>query len=198
MHRSSGLLRCSNDPARAGSGRIEDRIAAVRITDAKRSQNAVQPLCRHSRRAIFQPAENIFDQRPAEFAGKHDIDRAAILQHHMRLEQPPARLLRRSSIRPWRMPRPMRAWRRGRSPPGSAVAHAVRGGAPMSRAAPGDRRSRHHPGRPRWTTRSSADSGRPFSTSLIRPSADPGRAGCLRRPSNSGTESRLADIKTLF
>ena len=194
--RSAGCSRYSSGPAPGGirsrrrSGRRHrDRRCEMR---SGRGQAAApsQPC------AIFQPAKNILDERATELAGQHDIDRAAVFQHHVRLRTASDAQLRRSSIRPWRMPRPRQAWRRGRSPRGSGVANAARAVVPALRAAPGGRQSRHHRA-PRRGRSGPVPSAAALLHVAHQAQARTRRAAeCLRRPRSSGTEAAaLAGIE---
>ena len=196
-HRSCGLCgRVPTARCEVGSGCVEDRIAAVRIADAKCGEDAVEQLCRHSPVPYFSlPRMPSTSGRPNSLASTTSIGRrsSSIM---CGCEQPAAggfvalpyvlgecpdrgepgdtgALLRRE---PWRMPARVAA-------PGRARHEAV--GKAGCHRAPRRGRSGRAP--------TAADL---FSTSLIRPSADPGRGECLRRPRSSGYgRAALADIE---
>ena len=196
MRRSAGCSPCSIDPAHAGTGRVEDRIAAVRVADAVSGQDAVEQLRRHSPVPYFNlPRISSTSGRPSSLASTTSIGRrsSSIM---CGCEQPPACRLVVCPRRPWRRPRPRQAWRHGRSLPASAVARAVPGAAPASPAAQGDRQNCCQPAPRRGRCGPAPTAAEPFSTSPIRPKRRSGARRCLRRPSSSGTEAAtLADIE---
>ena len=130
-----------------GAGRVENGIGAVWITDAKRSQDAVQPPRRHAPVPYFKrPRMPSTGGRPNSLAmttsigrrssnimcGSNSHRRAASSLFHTSLAN--------AQTEATRATRPLSSV--------SAAACAARGGEPMWRVAPGDRRSRCHPGRP--------------------------------------------------
>ena len=171
----AGCFRYSNDPARYG-------IRSHRRSDTRHSDHRSGTRSKHGRDAVpshrlchisGRPRMSSTNGRPNSLASTTSIGRrpSSIMCgwniHRARLAHRPHTSLANAQTDA--------AWRRARSPPVSVAAHAARDGAPRSRAARGGTRNWHHRAPPRGQCGRSAESGSPFSTSLIRPSDDPAR-----------------------